>query len=181
LNKNVTIILPIVLIVIFTGAAIFYYGGEEPEAEPEVISKGIKIKVPEGPTVAPMEVAEPEPAPVPKPAPAPPAAPKQPVKKAPPPKKAPEKVVFKPWVVNVASFSQKKEAINFAKTVRSAGYTSYVTEITLNGVKWHRVRVGFFKTKAEANKVGEDLSRKFKQTGAWVVKPKRGELLKHMK
>jgi cell division septation protein DedD len=179
LNKNVTIILLIVLILIGTGAAIFYYGGTEPEAEPEVISKRIKIEVPEGPTVAHMEVAEPEP--VPKPAPLPPEAPKPLVKKAPPPKKAPEKVVFKPWVVNVASFSQKKEAINFAKTVRSAGYTSYVTEVTLNGVKWHRVRVGFFKTRTEANKVGEDLSRKFKQPGAWVVKPKRGELLKHMK
>lgn len=179
MNKNVTIILLIVLILIGTGAAVFYYGGEEPEAEPEVISKRIKIEVSEGPTVAPMEVVEPEP--VPKPALPPPEAPKPFVKKAPPPKKAPEKVVFKPWVVNVASFSQEKEAINFAKTVRSAGYTSYVTEVTLNGVKWHRVRVGFFKTRAEANKVGEDLSRKFKQPGAWVVKPKRGELLKHMK
>lgn len=180
MSKNTVLIILIALIVLGTGAAVFFLGGEEPVPEPEAVSKRIKIVTPEEAAKPAMEVAKIEPAsepePVVKPAPAPPPrAPKPTVKKA------PEKTVYKPWAVNVSSFSQKKEAIAFAEKIRGAGYAPYVTEFTLDGVKWHRVRVGFFNTKAEAKRVGDELSVKFKQPGAWVVKPPKSEVLEHMK
>lgn len=178
MSKNTVLIILIALIVLGTGAAIFFLGGEEPAPKPEAVSKRIKIVTPEEAAKPAMEVVKIEPSPEPKPAvkPAPtPPAPKPVVKKA------PKKAVYKPWVVNVSSFSQKKEALAFAEKLRGAGYTPYLTEFTMDGVKWHRVRVGFFKTKAEAKRVGDELSVKFKQPGAWIVKPMRSEVLKHMK
>lgn len=184
MSKNTVLIILIALIVLGTGAAVFFLGGEEPAPEPGAVSKRINIVTPEEAARPPMEVAKIEPAPEPKPAvkpaPTPPPPPPAPAPK-PAVKKALKKTAYKPWAVNVSSFSQKKEAHAFAEKIGEAGYTPYVTEFTLDGVKWHRVRVGFFKTKAEAERVGDELTVKFKQPGTWVVKPTKSEVLKHMK
>jgi cell division protein FtsN len=177
LSKNRVIIILIALIVVGAGAAIFFLGGEKPAQEPARISKTIKIEVPEEPVTPVEEVAKVEPEPKLKPEPAP--KPKV-VKKAPAVKKVPARTSFKPWVINVASFSQRSEALDFAQAIRSAGYDPYITEFIMNNTKWHRVRIGFYETKAEAVKVGEELAKRFKQPGAWVVKPMRQEVLDHM-
>jgi hypothetical protein len=51
----------------------------------------------------------------------------------------------------------------------------------MNNLKWHRVRVGFYENRAEAVRVAEELSERFKEPGAWVVRPTRKEVLNHLR
>jgi DedD protein len=96
-------------------------------------------------------------------------------------KKAPVAATFKPWAINVSSFKNRTAAQKFAQEIRSAGYNAYVTDFTLKNVKWHRVRVGFYETEAKATRVREELAKRFNRPDAWMVKPGRREVLKHMK
>jgi outer membrane biosynthesis protein TonB len=129
LGKIKGIIILIALIIVVAGAGLVFLGGEEPFQEPEIISKTIKIVEPEEPAKPVKEVAEVEPEPKPVPAPKPKA------EKVPPPAKK-ASVTFKPWAVNVASFSQRAEALSFAKALKSAGYNPYVTEFIMNNLKF---------------------------------------------
>lgn len=96
--------------------------------------------------------------------------------KKPEPKQAVAKdAPFKPWVVNVASFSGQKEAEAFIKSLKVKGYAAYRTEFTKNKRLWHRVRVGFFSTVKDARKTGAAIEKEFNVRGAWVAKVARQE------
>ncbi|MEK6531724.1 MAG: SPOR domain-containing protein [Deltaproteobacteria bacterium] len=82
---------------------------------------------------------------------------------------------FKPWVVNVASFSGQKEAEEFIISLKAKGYAAYRTEFTKNKRLWHRVRVGFFSTVKDARKTGAAIEKEFNVRGAWVAKVARQE------
>lgn len=92
-----------------------------------------------------------------------------------------KKLKLKPWAVNVASFPSEAEAKKLISNLKSAGYRGYVTEFTKNGVKWHRVRVGFYHTRDEAIKTGKRIETKFHVRYAWAVQPAREEALEHIR
>ncbi len=92
-----------------------------------------------------------------------------------------KKAKLKPWAVNVASFPSDAEVKKLISALKSSGYNGYTTEFTKNAMKWHRVRVGFYRTREEALKAGRRIEARFHVNSAWVVKPATGETLEHIK
>jgi len=84
-----------------------------------------------------------------------------------------------PWAIHVASFNAEKYAERLERAIDRVGYNAYVTTFVKDGVKWHRVRVGFFSTKEDANATSAIISKRFKQPGAWLVRPPKEEVEKH--
>ncbi len=199
MGKAKKIIIALVLILLAGGAVYTYVpledipylgaiiGGETSEnrSEIQVISKRIEVTPPanvntsqdadsddivEEVVVAPIKVAKP----APKPTPA--------VKKA-TPKPATKPAVTtaktrpsqKPYIINVASFKTKAEALQLKDTLRKGGYNVYRTEFVKDGVKWHRVRLGFYPSRAGADRVSTEVGKKYGVTGGWVTKPSWSE------
>lgn len=95
--------------------------------------------------------------------------------------KADKALAKKPYAVNVASFPSMKEAQSLLKSLKASGYTAYTTEFTKDGIKWYRVRVGFYKSRDEATKVGDKLEAKYNIQSPWIVKPLKEEAVGHIK
>lgn len=95
--------------------------------------------------------------------------------------KAGKALAKKPYAVNVASFPSMREAQSLLKSLKASGYTVYTTEFTKDGVKWYRVRVGFYRSRDEATKVGDKLEAKYNIQSPWIVKPAREEAAGHIK
>jgi len=91
----------------------------------------------------------------------------------------PKRPEEKTWAINVGSFASLPDAQNLAISLRKAGYRSYVAEFTRDSVKWHRVRVGFYSTRAEAEETGRGIQSRFRVDTPWIVKPDRAELESH--
>ncbi|MFQ5735444.1 MAG: SPOR domain-containing protein [Thermodesulfobacteriota bacterium] len=87
----------------------------------------------------------------------------------------------RPWAINVASFPNRDGALRLAKALGSAGYNSYVTVFTKDGVDWNRVRVGFYASKADAKKAGDRIKRRYKVQSPWIVLPTRDETAGHIR
>ncbi|MBI5561502.1 MAG: SPOR domain-containing protein [Deltaproteobacteria bacterium] len=119
------------------------------------------------------------------PSPAPPPAKAEkavkPAEPAPPAEKTAPKAITKSWAVNTASFPYRDEAERFAKALRKAGYNVYITEFKKDDVVWQRVRVGFYRTQAEAVKAVKDIGVRFKIDTPWAVKPSKKEVERHTK
>ena len=111
------------------------------------------------------------------------AAPKKKViKKAPPKKAAPagKLAATLPWAINLASFSKASAAKSLAAKLKSHKYNAYTTEFEKDGQVWHRVRIGFYKSREEAMKVASALSKKkLVRSKPWVVKPQTDEVIKY--
>ncbi|MBI5903486.1 MAG: SPOR domain-containing protein [Deltaproteobacteria bacterium] len=86
----------------------------------------------------------------------------------------------RPWAVNIASYSDEASAKKLAASLMSAGYNAYTTEGRKSGKTWHRVRVGFYRTRADAEKAGGTIEKKFNIPSTWVVKPARNETAGHI-
>ena len=73
-----------------------------------------------------------------------------------------------PWSVQLGSYAEKKVATGLAKKLKDKGYDAYVTAVRVKGKEMHRVRVGRFKRRAEAEKLRETLikAEKLKQAVA---------------
>lgn len=84
-----------------------------------------------------------------------------------------------PWAINVASFPSLAEAQTLAGALRKEGFKSYITDFTKDGVRWHRVRVGFFKTRESADIAGRKIEGKFRVQSPWIVKPSKDETRSH--
>lgn len=101
--------------------------------------------------------------------------------------KAPKKVSkarisSKPWAVNLSSFITNNEAQSFRKRLRASGYKAYVSKFEKDGMTWHRVRVGFYRTQAEAKAAGKKIADKFKiDHEPWILKPAKSEMAKYAK
>lgn len=83
------------------------------------------------------------------------------------------------WAINVASFPSLAEAQTLAGALRKEGFKSYITDFTKESVRWHRVRVGFFKTRESAEKAGRKIEGKFRVQSPWIVKPSKDEARSH--
>ena len=58
-----------------------------------------------------------------------------------------------PWSVQVGSYPQENDAKNVAKRLSDKGYDAYVVTGQVKGKSWHRVQIGRFPTKTEAEKL----------------------------
>jgi cell division septation protein DedD len=98
-------------------------------------------------------------------------------------KAALKKAKLKPWAVNVASFPNAAEAKKLISRLKASGYNGYTTEFTKSSMKWHRVRVGFYRTRDDALKAGKRIETKFHfhAGSAWPVQPGKEETLEHIK
>ena len=74
------------------------------------------------------------------------------------------------WVVNVLSSPTAEEIIQTTDRLIKNGYPAYITQTHINGKKYQRLRVGFFTTKKEADKIGRNIMSKLKLKAFWSVK-----------
>ncbi len=116
-----------------------------------------------------------------------PAVKKTVVKKTPPKKKVVLKAASTsrltaslPWAVNLASFSKLSAAEALVVKLKASGYNAYTTEFVKDGQNWNRVRIGFFKSREDALKSANMLSkRKLVNSKPWVVRPQTDEIIKY--
>ncbi len=87
----------------------------------------------------------------------------------------------RPWALNIASYSDEASAKKLVASLRSAGYNAYTTEGRKSGKTWHRVRVGFYRTREDAEKAGRTIEKRFNLPSTWVVKPARNETAANIK
>jgi nucleoid DNA-binding protein len=76
----------------------------------------------------------------------------------------------KSYVVQVASFQDKKLADAYANNLRKKGYNAFVERafVEWKGGNWYRVRVGYFDSIERANEVAQKLKRSEKLEKVWV-------------
>ncbi len=191
-NLNKRMILPVIMLMVLgVGISVSSGAGKRPP-EPERIIRRIKIKLPQEGEKAPLREASLFKKAV---------VEKKPVVNASKAKvagKKPEKVPFaaskavpkkkrlvakidKPWGVHIASYVSRPDAEKAARRFKLSGYNSYTTEYDLKGVKWHRLRIGFYSSKGEAERYAKNLSKKFNLKGVWVVKPSPNEITSNIK
>jgi hypothetical protein len=87
-----------------------------------------------------------------------------------------EKRAGKFWVVNVLSATKTKEITPAAIKLVKNGYPVYITRARVRGKDWMRLRVGFFKDKAEANREGKKIVALLKRVEVWINKVEGDEL-----
>jgi cell division septation protein DedD len=80
------------------------------------------------------------------------------------------------WVVNVQSETTEKRIVPTAVKLTQNGYPAYVTSASMEGKEWMRIRVGFFKNKAEADMQGQKIMQLLGFTNSWSSKIGKNEL-----
>ena len=76
-------------------------------------------------------------------------------------KEEPAKAKF---TLQLSSFQDKAEAQAYLDSMKSAGYSAYVTEGAVDGKQYFRVRMGSYKTMEAANEAKADLEKSTKKT-----------------
>ncbi len=118
------------------------------------------------PTPAPTPAPTPEPTPVPPPEPTPAPTPRPEVAKVEVVRPDPADGATLPsapkgargWTVQLAAYPTKDEAAKLIRSLRSRGFEAFHQEADVSGTAWHRVRVGVFETRAEAEARGRTLA-----------------------
>ena len=80
------------------------------------------------------------------------------------------KLVKRPWVVNVFSSQNSKKIVPAAIKLMKNGYRVYITNVTIKGKEWMRLRAGFFKNRSEATAAASKIKLVFKEDDAWLAK-----------
>jgi len=80
------------------------------------------------------------------------------------------------YAVNVLSARSQKALISSAIRLMREGYPVYITSATVQGRKWMRLRVGFFKTKIEASLERMKINDLLRIHNSWITKVDREEL-----
>lgn len=75
----------------------------------------------------------------------------------------------KPWSVQVNAFPDQRSARIWVDRLNNKGYNAYMVEANIRGRTWHRVRVGHYATREEAEKVEDMLQKKEKLTAAFAT------------
>ena len=85
------------------------------------------------------------------------------------------------YAVSVASYENASRAKSLLVKLESQGYNAYMIPTLIKNVLWHRVRVGFFMNRAEADSIKADISALFPReaSAAWVVRPPVPEIAAH--
>ncbi len=88
------------------------------------------------------------------------------------------------WVVNISSTPDEEESKRLLKRIdgQDLGGQMYFYQTMVNGRLQHRIRVGFFTTKTEAETVGEKIKTDFNLVATpWAVQPTVDEVEKYKK
>ncbi len=84
--------------------------------------------------------------------------------------KPPEPAAMRgPYAFQVSSWQSMSKAQEEVDGLRRAGFNSFVEEITMNGVTWYRVRVGYYSTASEAKQAAEEFALNW-ESGYYVAK-----------
>jgi hypothetical protein len=90
---------------------------------------------------------------------------KEPEAKKPEPKKEEKKTEDKPkFTLQLSSFQDKGEAETFVQSVKTAGFTAYITEGSVDGKQYFRVRLGKYGTLEAANDAKVDFEKSSKKS-----------------
>jgi len=81
------------------------------------------------------------------------------------------------WVVNVLSAKTNAEAIPPVISLIRNGYPVYLVKARVNEKEWIRVRVGFFRTKEQAEAEGKKIKEMLNFQDSWVTKLARTEFM----
>jgi len=74
------------------------------------------------------------------------------------------------WVVNVFSSQNSEKIVPAAIKLMKNGYRVYITNVTIKGKEWMRLRAGFFKDRSEATAAANKIKSVFKEDDAWIAK-----------
>ncbi|MFQ5798757.1 MAG: SPOR domain-containing protein, partial [Bacteroidota bacterium] len=84
--------------------------------------------------------------------------------------KPPEPAAMRgPYAFQVSSWQSMSKAQEEVDGLSRAGFNSFVEEITMNGVTWYRVRVGYYSTASEAKQAAEEFALNW-ESGYYVAK-----------
>jgi len=83
------------------------------------------------------------------------------------------------WVINVLSTAIHERTANAAIQLVKAGYVVYLTRTKQEGKEWTRVRVGYFKTRAEAEEEGKRIRESLSLPKIWTAKIGKDEFEKY--
>lgn len=81
------------------------------------------------------------------------------------------------WVVNVLSAKTNAEAIPAVISLIRNGYPVYLVQARVNEKNWTRVRVGFFRTREQAEAEGKKIKEMLNFQDSWVTKLARTEFM----
>jgi cell division septation protein DedD len=81
------------------------------------------------------------------------------------------------WVVNVLSATTNSEVIPAVVGLARKDYPVYVVSARVNEKDWMRVRVGFFKTREQAESEGKRIMEMMNLKDTWVAKLPKGEFV----
>ncbi len=73
------------------------------------------------------------------------------------------------WVVNVISISKNIEIVPITIALIKEGYSAYLTQATIKGKVWTRLRVGFFRGRAEADAEKEKIKDLLHLDDPWSI------------
>jgi cell division septation protein DedD len=74
------------------------------------------------------------------------------------------------WVINILSVSNEREIIPQVVRLIREGYPVYFTRVNVKGKDWKRLRLGFYKSKKEADTEGKKVMALLKLVDSWSVK-----------
>jgi len=74
------------------------------------------------------------------------------------------------WVVNILSVSNEREIVPQVVRLIREGYPVYFTRVKVKGKDWKRLRLGFYKSKKEADTEGKKIMALLKLVDSWSVK-----------
>ena len=66
---------------------------------------------------------------------------------------------YKTWAVQVSAITSKEVADELMKQLKTAGYDVYIVQPEVKGRIYHRVRIGHFMAREEAEPLRQALSR----------------------
>ncbi len=74
------------------------------------------------------------------------------------------------FTVNVMSSPYMKKIAPQAVKLIDEGYYAYLTSAVVNGRQWYRLRTGFYKTRSEANSVGDKIKTHLNISDIWTAR-----------
>jgi septal ring-binding cell division protein DamX len=77
------------------------------------------------------------------------------------------------FTVHLASFNDRENAEKYKDQLTASGEQAFISEVVMDGRRWHRVMSGRFATRDEAEAYGRDLKRRSltAATGSYLIKP----------
>jgi len=79
------------------------------------------------------------------------------------------------WVINIVSATNAKEVVAPAIKLIKGGYFVYITSAEVKGESYQRLRVGFFKSRGEADVAGKKILALLNTTEFWPTKIEKNE------